>query len=456
MGNRYPVVFIHGNGDSADGWKMQLQRFKEQGYSENELFAITMKPPQNETHQHYAHQVKRFIDDVLAKTGAKKVNIVAHSLGCTVSRHYIKFMDGHKTVEHAVLISGGNHGLPAADLTLTQAQIFKQSPEINTLGAQFLQDLNTGNPGGLETYGETKYMTISGPDDEFFLFFENSPQLKGADNRVIKGHGHFGLRDSAEAFICSLAFFEGKADSCSLGKAPPDPVPQIPVGSWIVIGGPKKGDAITFNANGTYEGKEGNQPIKGTYTIHPGTPASAITLHQTEGPDGPGKRQGIFRININNTFLKLNCPKVNSSDPPIHITYAPTYDRAVQLSAIPEYLTGVWKAQDLGFCAAAGWTEGQLEITPDGTFTIKGKNVLSPTGFFEISGNVSVSFEPVRHQMTFDLTKTCGNIPFFLAGDILPAIFTREGNKLKAQWGSFLFGIPRPSCLDIPITFIKT
>lgn len=455
MGSRHPVVFIHGNGDSAAGWNTQIQRFRDKGYAENELFAITLIPPQNENHQHYAAQIKTFIENILSQKGTKKVNVIAHSLGCTVTRHYIKFMEGDKKVANAVLVCGGNHGLPAADLTMMQADVFKQSPEINTLGAQFLQDLNTGNPGGLETYGPTEYMTISGPDDEFFLFFEGSPQLTGADNRVIRGHGHFGLRDAEETFICSLAFFEGRAESVSLGKRPLSAAPGVPVGSWIIIGGPQKGNAITFREDGSYEGKEENQTIKGTYIVEPAALVHSITLHQTEGPGGRCIRPGIFRVNINNTFLKFYCRAADSSAPLVYISYAPTYERSVRLSTIPEEMTGVWEASDLGFCKAAGWTDARLELAGNGIFNLKGKNVLSPTGSFEIAGNFSVSFEPAMHQLTFEITKTCGNIPFFIVGDIMPAIFAREGNKIKAQWGSILFGIPRPSCLDAPVIFVK-
>ena len=86
---------------------------------------------------------------------------------------------------------------------------------------------------------------------------------------------------------------------------------------------------------------------------------------------------------------------------------------------------------------------------------MKGKNILSPTGEFEFSGNFSLSFEPADYHFTMEFLNTDGNVPFFQVGEVIPAIFKREGNKIWAQWGSFMFGIPRPACMDSPVMFVK-
>ncbi len=454
MSKRKPIVFIHGNGDSAMGWTSQIKRFKSKGYCEDELHAITMSPPQNESHKHYADQVKPFIDDVLKKTGASRVNLVAHSLGCTVSRYYIKFMGGAEIVERAVLISGGNHGLPAADLTMNNPGEFKQSPEVNTMGTQFLIDLNTGNNGDRETFGPTKYMTISGPNDEFFLFYEASPQLNGADNRVIPGYGHFGLRDCRGSFDCTSAFFEDRAEELGLGRRPLENQPKVPLGSWEIVGGPKKGFSVSFREDGTYEASEGASASKGKFRVDNSVSPNSLTLEQAEGPGGQGLRSGIYRMSVNREFLRLDVGEVGEKGPD-QLAFAPTYELRYTAEPVPEGFPGTWKITDLGFCAAAGWTEGKIIFTRSGEFTITGGNIISPTGRFEISGTYSLTTMPANSRLTMEITNTDGNIPFFVVGEVMPAIFWWEGKRIWARWGSATFGIPRPTCMDSPVLLEK-
>ncbi len=455
MTNRNPVVFVHGNGDSAEGWQRQISRFEENGCTDDEFFAITLDPPQNESNIHYANQLKLFMEDVLQKTGASKIDLVAHSLGCTVSRHYIKFMGGSRIVEHAVLISGGNHGLPAADLTLGQPEEFKQSPELTTMGSQFLDDLNTGNEGDLETFGPTKYMTISGPHDEFYLFNPESPQLKGADNRIIKNHGHFGLRDAEESFACVLAFFQDRAESLDIGRDVLGRPAERPLGSWIIIGGSGKGDQYTFHEDGSYEGEENGEESRGTYIVDASGYPCKITLRQTRGLGGTGERLGIYQVNVTDRFLRLALGELNSGEIPGQMVFERIYERKYESDAIPEDYIGIWKTEELGFCAAAGWTSGELEILGDGRYVLRGENILSPVGKFEISGKLAVSFKPDPPHLTMEFVTIAGDIPFFIPGEVLPGIFKREANRLEMQWGSAMFGIPRPACMDSPVVFVR-
>jgi triacylglycerol lipase len=455
MSERNPIVFIHGNGDSADGWQIQMERFKANGYSENELFAITMTPPQNESHQHYADQVKPFIEDVIQKTGRSKINIVAHSLGCTVSRHYIKHMGGDKIVDRVVLICGGNHGIPAADLTMNQPEVFKQSPEVNTMGASFLNDLNTGNPDGLETFGPTEYMTISGPDDEFYLFYESSPQLKGADNRIIRGYGHFGLRSCEESFQLMMAFFAGNADRVSTGKDAMSDAPSDPSGEWHIAGGPNNGMEICLNTDSTYVATESGQISKGTYTTEPQKLIHRISLNQTEGPGNTGKREGIYRLNVNNTFLRLALSDLNVSKPPQLIAFAPTYERRLETNPIINELVGPWQLKNPGFLIAAGWTNATLTIQNNAQFVFEGDNTMSPTGKVRIAGKVTISLKPSPHHISFEISETDGNVPFFVLGEVLPGLFHLQDKTLYIQWGSATFGIPRPACMDAPIMLMQ-
>ncbi|HWS73182.1 MAG TPA: lipase, partial [Thermoanaerobaculia bacterium] len=98
-----PVIFIHGNSDSAlgsispyTGWSSSISYFKSQGYTSAELYATTWGPASaaqaSSQYHSYAHlmRIRAFIQAVKAYTGAAKVDVVGHSMGVTLARKAIK------------------------------------------------------------------------------------------------------------------------------------------------------------------------------------------------------------------------------------------------------------------------------------------------------------------------------------------------------------------------------
>lgn len=98
-----PVIFIHGNSDKAigtgtvgqTGWNASIDYFLSHGYKTSELYATTWGPadsalsPYQYHSKTYVMKVRKFIEAVKAYTGATKVDIVAHSMGVTLSRKAI-------------------------------------------------------------------------------------------------------------------------------------------------------------------------------------------------------------------------------------------------------------------------------------------------------------------------------------------------------------------------------
>src|SRR5262245_26680914 len=108
-----PVIFIHGNSDSAlgngaafTGWTASINYFLSQGYKTSELYATTWGPadPALSIYQYhskaYLTKIRAFIQAVKAYTGAAKVDVIAHSMGVTLARQAIlgwaasELMDG--------------------------------------------------------------------------------------------------------------------------------------------------------------------------------------------------------------------------------------------------------------------------------------------------------------------------------------------------------------------------
>lgn len=98
-----PVIFIHGNSDAAlhvsstaTGWPNTIQYFMDKGYTQAELYATswgdtnTKNAPTRTHNCNDLQRLRRFVQAVLAYTGAAKVSLITHSMGVTLGRKIIK------------------------------------------------------------------------------------------------------------------------------------------------------------------------------------------------------------------------------------------------------------------------------------------------------------------------------------------------------------------------------
>ncbi|HMS38716.1 MAG TPA: lipase family protein [Pyrinomonadaceae bacterium] len=113
-----PVIFIHGNSDSAlgqssllTGWNSSINYFASQGYKTSEMYAMTWgdaNPLQSGNQYHSLpnlQKIRAFIQAVKTYTGATKVDVVTHSMGVTLTRKAILGGSGND------LLNGGNYNL---------------------------------------------------------------------------------------------------------------------------------------------------------------------------------------------------------------------------------------------------------------------------------------------------------------------------------------------------------
>jgi pimeloyl-ACP methyl ester carboxylesterase len=123
---RTPVILLHGNSESADAWLRLASdggpsapaRLAAAGYRGCELFAVTWLPAASRSlkqlHVHdaaEADQIAGFIDDVLAYTGAARVDLIGHSMGVTVGLHALDRGQRWSRVRRFISIAGGLRGL---------------------------------------------------------------------------------------------------------------------------------------------------------------------------------------------------------------------------------------------------------------------------------------------------------------------------------------------------------
>jgi lipase (class 2) len=271
---RTPVIFLHGNNEtpyptdcnSALGKIHEFaQYFHDRGYALSELWGLgyqgdqcdLMTRPSNRAsvaHSTLANvpDVRTFVRAVVGYTGARRVDIVGHSLGATLAREWMRQDGAYGVVRKLVSVDGPNHGIincsPSPQNYYVSVGFNPDSPVCLEYGSDhtpLLKRLNSGD----ETPGPTRYLTIRNRDTSFVYFneqdgafapvpaedregrphdFSQSARLAGAENQDLVeqgrydgslGSSHLGIVNSPEAW--RVAFEEPGA----IGEAAPAAAP---------------------------------------------------------------------------------------------------------------------------------------------------------------------------------------------------------------------------------------
>lgn len=189
-----PVVFVHGNGRTANDWVRHASHLLENGYSGDALWAVTF-PHDATPHEEMAAILNEFIENVLEVTGASEVDIVAHSLGVTGVRNWFYEYDGPERTERFIAIAGANGGLP----------LYLRSLPVG--GDRLQSILSFLNPyrGKLATlnerkaYSDVETYTLRGRYDGLFLGRRDSPALEAAEVNEVFPYGHDSVRSRTPA-----------------------------------------------------------------------------------------------------------------------------------------------------------------------------------------------------------------------------------------------------------------
>jgi triacylglycerol esterase/lipase EstA (alpha/beta hydrolase family) len=115
-----------------------------------------------------ANRLSALVADVKARTGATKVDLVAHSMGGLVSREYIKNLGGTAHVDSLIMLGTPNYGTSIANIAtfLTFGTcIGITACEQMARGSSFLNALNSGD----DTPGAVRYTAISTKAEQVVL-----------------------------------------------------------------------------------------------------------------------------------------------------------------------------------------------------------------------------------------------------------------------------------------------
>ena len=231
------------------------QYLADNGYAASELWGLgyqgdqcdllgdqTLRSSQAHTDAANVPDLRNFVHAVLRYTGAKEVDIVAHSLGVTLAREWVRQDKAQRLVRRFVAIDGPNHGIincsPSPDnyWQLPANGGFTPSSavcqELGSPNTPFLKRLNQA----AENMGSTRVLVIRNVDTSFVYFplqdgyiapvpaidsygvptdFSRSASLAKADELGLAGQGaydpylgtgHLGILNSPATWQAALEF----------------------------------------------------------------------------------------------------------------------------------------------------------------------------------------------------------------------------------------------------------
>ena len=187
--NRTPVIFVHGNTVSASFWVPAREYFREQGYTGDELWALSYgwnsvryldsNDLSVESLERIVNSVQNYLTRVTGRQ-IHQVDLIGHSLGVTLTRQWMKQTNSYHKVRSFIATAGANNGVWTAweDSWAQQRpvswELFPDSPWQHQL-----------NRGG-QTPGATHYMTLYDGSGWADVLFpppnEDSGALEGAYN----------------------------------------------------------------------------------------------------------------------------------------------------------------------------------------------------------------------------------------------------------------------------------
>jgi pimeloyl-ACP methyl ester carboxylesterase len=234
-----PIVFVHGNGDSAALWINNFWRFESNGFRRSMLFAVDLSYPiarsDDSKPQDYRSstedqlkELAAYVAQVKKTTRQAKVALIASSRGGNTVRNYLKNGGGASSVSHAILCGTPNKGIVISDTMLVGSEFNGAAPFLKGLNAG-VDDLIAGVQ--MMAIRSDKNDKFSQPDARF-VGFPGKPtgvgydasELRGAKNVIIDGLDHRETAFHKLAFAAQFEFITGKAPSTLFIAQEPLPV----------------------------------------------------------------------------------------------------------------------------------------------------------------------------------------------------------------------------------------
>lgn len=205
--SKLPIVFVHGFLGSGDNWALQLQRFSSNGYCNERMFLFDWNTINRSKATDSLLDV--FIDNVLAKTKAKQVELVGHSAGGGLCYNYLSDSLHALKVAHYVHIGSGKMQSAAG-----------KNAEVKTMNI----------------YSRADMVVKTGGD------------IAGATNIALKDADHMQVATSEETFIYLYKFFNNNQSPSTIKISRPESNKYVSLsGKAVTLGENKPLSLDSFN-----------------------------------------------------------------------------------------------------------------------------------------------------------------------------------------------------------------
>lgn len=184
-GARDPVIVVMGTGSfepplSILAYNLLIERLRADGYR---AYGFHLPGGGLGDIRETSRAFRPFVDQVLAQTGASKVDLIGHSQGGIVGRYYIKFLGGAAKVDSYIGLGVPHYGSQIANLASLYGVLdclqFRFCQQVVT-GSQFLRELN----GDDDTFGNVHYTNFGTVLDLIVVPYTNSFQRSGGATNV--------------------------------------------------------------------------------------------------------------------------------------------------------------------------------------------------------------------------------------------------------------------------------
>jgi triacylglycerol lipase len=172
-------------------------KFLADGWQPAELYACNYSFTASNASS--AAEIASQVDEIIRKTGAARVDIIAFSMGSISSRYYLKNLGGSAKIDAWVSLAGPNHGTDAAE---NNNCAFTPCREVMP-ESTFLADLNSGD----ETPGLVRYATWRSNCD-VTINPDESVILLGATNNVAPCISHLQMLTDPTVYAQVRAFVD--------------------------------------------------------------------------------------------------------------------------------------------------------------------------------------------------------------------------------------------------------
>jgi triacylglycerol esterase/lipase EstA (alpha/beta hydrolase family) len=191
---RDPVLLVHGFNGSGASWHTLEAQLHKAGYRDDEISAISYDSTRSNVA--IAGEIDTAVDTLRARTGARTVDIVSHSMGSISARYYIEHLSGNEKVDAFVSLAGVNRGTIWAIGCAVHVSCREMLPGSAVIDG-FAPDVTRDAP--------TRFRAWWSPCDPAIVPHANA-ELRGAENTETACIGHSDLKTDPRVLRQVLAF----------------------------------------------------------------------------------------------------------------------------------------------------------------------------------------------------------------------------------------------------------